>query len=166
MPNTTFYGWPWPAGTDRVMDGDNAMGSLAQAIEATLRAHPIAQAIALPSATFAVPQGAPVLVTGCTTSWTSTQAELTVVAFVADVAIATVDPGPISVQLAIDGAGIRTSFVQTNATNTGRGPAVMLHVATLAAGNHSAEMRAGKGSAGGVANIGTASPLLVLRFPR
>jgi hypothetical protein len=39
MPNTTpVYGWPWPLGTDRVMDGDDAMGALANAIENTVKA--------------------------------------------------------------------------------------------------------------------------------
>jgi hypothetical protein len=37
MPTTPFYAWPYPAGTDRVMDGDNAMGALAAAIETTVR---------------------------------------------------------------------------------------------------------------------------------
>lgn len=39
MPLTTpKYGFPYPAGTDRVMDGDNAMGALALAIENLLAA--------------------------------------------------------------------------------------------------------------------------------
>lgn len=38
MPLTTpIYGFPYPSGTDRVMDGDNAMGALALAIETLLK---------------------------------------------------------------------------------------------------------------------------------
>jgi hypothetical protein len=33
MPSTPQYAIPYPAGTDRVMDGDNAMGTLAGRIE-------------------------------------------------------------------------------------------------------------------------------------
>lgn len=36
---TPYYGWPYPTGTDRVMDGDNAMEALARAVENTLSAH-------------------------------------------------------------------------------------------------------------------------------
>ena len=39
MPaSTPKYSWPYPSGTDRVMDGDNAMGALGTAIEDTLTA--------------------------------------------------------------------------------------------------------------------------------
>lgn len=33
MPGTTTNGLPYPVGTDRVMDGDNAMQSLAEAVD-------------------------------------------------------------------------------------------------------------------------------------
>jgi hypothetical protein len=37
MPaNTPLFGFPYPLGTDRVMDGDNAMGALALAVEGQL----------------------------------------------------------------------------------------------------------------------------------
>jgi hypothetical protein len=39
MPaNTPVYGFPYPTGTDRVMDGDNAIGALALAVEVELTA--------------------------------------------------------------------------------------------------------------------------------
>jgi len=42
MPaNTPIYGWPYPVGTDRVADGDNAIQDLAEAIEATVDGLPI-----------------------------------------------------------------------------------------------------------------------------
>lgn len=34
--NTPTYGWPYPVGTDRVRDGDDAIGQLATAIENTV----------------------------------------------------------------------------------------------------------------------------------
>lgn len=34
--NTVAFGWPFPTGSDRVMDGDNAMEALAEAIEDSL----------------------------------------------------------------------------------------------------------------------------------
>lgn len=36
MPATPIYAIPYPAGTDRVMDGDDAMGSIATQVEAVL----------------------------------------------------------------------------------------------------------------------------------
>lgn len=42
MPaDTPIYGWPYPVGTDRVADGDNAIQDLAEAIEATVDGLPI-----------------------------------------------------------------------------------------------------------------------------
>jgi hypothetical protein len=37
--NTPTFGWPYPVGTDRVRDGDNAIQALAEAIEATLNGY-------------------------------------------------------------------------------------------------------------------------------
>lgn len=36
MGSTTASGYPYPVGTDRVMDGDNAIQALAEAVEATV----------------------------------------------------------------------------------------------------------------------------------
>ena len=37
MGTTPKYAFPYPEGTDRVTDGDNAMGTLAQAVEDTMK---------------------------------------------------------------------------------------------------------------------------------
>jgi hypothetical protein len=38
MPSTTAHGYPYPVGTDRVTDGDNAIQALAERIDTTLGA--------------------------------------------------------------------------------------------------------------------------------
>lgn len=44
MPDTTAHGLPYPVGTDRVMDGDNAIRALAEALDPAAATTPLAAA--------------------------------------------------------------------------------------------------------------------------
>ena len=45
---TATFGFPYPTGTDRVMDGDNAIQALAEAIEAKLKSFGLPSALTVP----------------------------------------------------------------------------------------------------------------------
>lgn len=46
MGSQTTHGFPYPVGTDRVMDGDNAMQALAEAVDAAFTSRPRAKIVA------------------------------------------------------------------------------------------------------------------------
>jgi len=167
MPNQTpTYKWPWPLGTDRVMDGDNAMGSLAQAIEATVKLLPINPGVMSPSSSFAAPTGTPTAIPGMSYTVSPSQSELWVMAAVLDWNWSGADPGAMVGQLAVDGAIVRTGNLGILLAGGTRAPMFLLHAQTYAAGSHTVEARAGKSASSGVCNVTTPSLLLVLRFPR
>src|SRR5262249_22520419 len=154
----------WPLGTDRVMDGDNAMGALAQAIEATLRAHPIGSTVS-PSGQFVVPVNPQVVVPGLSIAYTSTQPEFVVAVFACDVDIAVVDPGLVTLGIFLNGTLWRNANFRTNSTTIGRTMLVTLQGQQVPAAANTFEVRAGKQLAGGTVNVNTNSPFMVLRFP-
>jgi hypothetical protein len=151
--NTTpKYAFPWPAGDERVMDGDNAIGALAQAVEAVL----------WPSLAGLVPvylraNGQLVLGTADVlvphpTWWqvTPTAQEVALVVASFDLNITTAGAGVCTGSIFSDGV-TRGGGGTYGPAATGR--ASVIHVATVALppGPHTIDLRARKSLAGGVA---------------
>lgn len=86
MPSTTTKGYPFPVGTDRVMDGDNAIQALAEAVDADLsimKCITLGQSVAAGAVTSvswaAATENGPALTKTSASVWTVTQAGIYVV---------------------------------------------------------------------------------------
>jgi len=168
MPNTTpTYGWPWPLGTDRVMDGDDAMGNLAKAVEATLKLHP-GFTQQQPGATFAVPQGAVAAVPGMSLAITTSALEFWLALAFVDFSITAANVGLIRAELNMDNSVARSANWQPDAAAaTGRNTIALSGVigGQVAIGAHTLEVRVSRSGAGTV-NVNTNSSIALVRFPR
>jgi|SRR5262245_4127527 len=173
MPTTPRYAFPYPAGTDRVMDGDNAMGSLAQAVEDALAArfgsfNATENRMTGADLTMAVGY---VDVPGCSVSWTSTVLERAVIVASFDANITVAGASGFQGIIVLDGATMQGSaFLSLGASGTGRAvvtiPAVT--IPSLNPGAHTIKLQAQKNAAPAtillMQNL-QATKLTVLRVP-
>src|SRR5262245_9349798 len=173
MPTTPRYGFPWPAGTDRVMDGDNAMGALAQAIEDALAArfgsfNATENRMTGSDLTLAVGY---VDVPGCSISYTSTVPERAVIVASFDANITVAGASGFQGIILVDGATQQGSaFFSLGASGTGRAVIAIpsVTIPTLAPGAHTIKLQAHKNAAPAtillMQNL-QSTKLVVLRVP-
>jgi hypothetical protein len=160
---TPKYALPYPTGTDRVMDGDNAMQALAEAIEGTIAGLPIID-LRRPAANVNLPLNVDAV--AITYAYTSTRAELTVFAYALQINISVSDAGAITATLFLDNVAIGSAQIRPPA-GTGRFYLVNFGGGVVvAAGAHTAEVRIQKAGSSGTAQAETASALLTSRWPR
>jgi hypothetical protein len=164
MPGSTpKYEFPYPTGTDRVMDGDNAMQALAEAVEARVAALPIID-LRRPAAGVNLPLNSNAVL--ITHSYTSTLPELTLFLYTVQVNISVSDAGVMVAELYLDNVNIGGAQIRPPAstgryylTNFGGGSVV-------AAGAHTVELRMLKQGSSGTAQAETPSALITARWPR
>jgi hypothetical protein len=170
MPTTPGYGWPYPAGTDRVMDGDNAIGALGQAIENSLKAlnqaltvaRPISSAPDFPLTTAAA------IVPGATFTFTAGGGETLVVIAQFDFNITVAGATGCVGQVFLDGVALNGAcyFVPGAAAVARQTTPLLVISAGLAAGARTVDLRANKSAAGGTAVAGFGNTrALIWRIP-
>jgi len=160
---TPKYALPYPTGTDRVMDGDNAMQALAEAIEGTIAGLPIID-LRRPAANVNLPLNVDAV--AITYAYTSTRPELTVFAYALQINISVSDSGAITATLFLDNVAIGNALIRPPAS-TGRYYLVNFGGGVeVAAGAHTVEVRVQKAGSSGTAQAEIASGLLTLRWPR
>jgi len=169
MATTPIYGWPYPVGTDRVMDGDNAIAALAQAIETTLSnvlgaMLPIVKRSTASLATTTVDQVVP----GLTATITTAKAGYMVVIVGLDVVFTSgADVGFVDCRPFVDAAGLGGNIAaQQGSTAGGAGRLQLAGVWGLpwSAGTRTLDVRAKKSLAAGTANIGNNTSTMTALF--
>jgi hypothetical protein len=169
---TPRYGFPYPDGAERVMDGDNAIGALALAIENYLSSvfRDLAPTYVRASAPLVLTQ-AEVLVPGMTVVLNASAAEVALVFASIDVNVTVAGAGSCGGQVYIGGVP-RGGGSHYGPAATGRATIMSATTAALNPGNNTIEFRARKAGAGGTASIESvaalnavsASTLAILRF--
>lgn len=161
--HTPIYQLPWPDGAERVMDGDNAIGALATAIDGILGTLAIPPAIGRCSAnlTLSTTEAA---VPSAVVTWTATGPEVVLVGIVADISIGT---APVFAQAyaKVDGT-VRTGNAILNApTSATRATVGQITLGSHGSGTHTAQMYGSQAAAGGVSTIvAVHTALVVVRF--
>jgi hypothetical protein len=154
---TPKYGFPYPDGAERVMDGDNAIGALAQAVENLLLPafRDLIPTIYRSSAQLVLTQGE-VAVPGCNTGFTAIQNEtvLTLASF--DFNVTTAGVGACTGILYVDGSRYGGGATFGPAT-TGRESVFTANINVVAAGAHTFGLYARKTVNGGAAALEYAS---------
>lgn len=176
---TPRYQFPYPAGDERVMDGDNAMGALALAVESVIYPYFTGLIPAYYRATgqlvlTTADQQVPGLaVPGA--GFVSNGPETLMIMASTDFQIVTAGVGVCSHAVFVDGVsrGGGGAF-GLGATGVGRMAAVSVTMAALNGGTHSIQIMAKKNAGGGVANVEVASVglgsvsmsyMTIMRFP-
>jgi hypothetical protein len=160
---TPRYGFPYPDGAERVMDGDNAIGALATAIENVVYPQfrdiipqmwrATGQLVLTSSGDVQVP-GMAVPGGGLVVDQTETAAIFAAL----DFNIVTAGVGVCSAAVFVDGVsrGGGSAF-GLGPTGVGRGSVMSLTMAALVPGQHLIDVRAKKSTNAGVANVESAS---------
>lgn len=161
---TPVFGFPYPDGAERVMDGDNAIGALAGAIEAALGSLVTAPVVARSTAALTL-STASANVPSVTVLFTPTVLEHVLVLGFADVNIAT---GPVfaSGELLWDG-GVRQGSIIASSPGTFRATfgQAWLIPAVAPGTQHVAQLTGKKAASGGVADFAALhTSLTVVRF--
>jgi hypothetical protein len=161
---TPKYALPYPTGTDRVMDGDNAMQALAEAIEGTIAGLPIID-LRRPAGNVNLPLNVDAV--AITYAYTSTRPELTAFAYAMQLNVSVSDAGVMQAMLYLDNIAQGPAAQIRPPASTGR-----YYLANfgggveVAAGAHTVEVRVQKAGSSGTAAAEAASALLTLRWPR
>lgn len=165
---TPKYGFPYPDGAERVMDGDNAMGALATSVENILSG--ILGSLISAEARLSADQtltSAQVNCAGATLSYTSGRVETVLVLAVFDFQVSTLfATGLATGAVALDGTP-RVGTANLSMDSVGRATVVQAFVlGGVAAGAHTLQLQAGKNTANGVAVARAASTrMIVVRVP-
>lgn len=162
--HTPLYNLPYPDGAERVMDGDNAMGALALAIENLIAA----QRVAAPSSSaqtggsLAATTSA-VVVPGTAITIVSAAPERLWAVAMFDMLLTTVGVGTLRGSIFRGGAlAIQAVLIQPTAGT--RQPGMAEYTVDVPAGSTTFDLRWQKDVAGGVASL-EYSRLVVARFP-
>lgn len=169
---TPLYGLPYPDGAERVMDGDNAIGALASAVEAVLQSHGIVLTAMVPLFHRAT---APLTLTtvdtvipGCQTAPLTVVATETALCFaIVHYKVTTIGTGYLLTNLYADGVAARPGSALALPAAVGEYTAAQLWTAGPVNGQR-IELRARKTAAGGVATVegpsAQSTNLVVVRF--
>jgi hypothetical protein len=165
MPATTpVYGFPYPTGTDRVMDGDNAIGALGLAVEQLIATLPIVD-LRRPAAPVNLPLNVDAVVASY--AYTSTDPELTLVLYAVQLNVSVSDAGVMQAALFLDNVALAPAAQIRPPASTGR-----YYIANfagggvVAAGAHTVELRVQKAGTSGTAQAEAATSMLTMRWPR
>ena len=163
---TPIYGFPYPDGAERVMDGDNAIGALAAAVENALAALGASVPLRFKCSAALTLTTSDVVIPGLSTTITAVANEIVLVSVAFDVYIQTSDPGSVTAGVFIDGVAAPNggaALMYGTTTNT-RATVAGFWLAQLAAGARVIDTRARKGNAGGAAQAQTQSVMVIQRF--
>jgi hypothetical protein len=160
---TPRYGFPYPDGTERVMDGDNAIGALAQAIEDLLlpNLRDVSPAMYRATGQLVLTSSADSPVPGMVVPGGGlqvTQLETALLLAACDINIVTAGVGNVSYAVFVDGVsrGGGGTF-GLGPTGVGRASILSTTLASLPPGTHTIDVRARKSINAGVANVESAS---------
>jgi len=168
---TPLYGLPYPDGAERVMDGDNAIGALAQAIETVVASHGIVLTGMVPlfhRASAPLTLGTvDVVIPGCQSAPLSVIGPETVLAFATvHYKCTAISPGYLLTQFYADGANPRPGSALALPAAVGEFTAAQLWTATAVNGQR-LELRAKKSAAAGAATVEAglnSTNLVAIRF--
>jgi hypothetical protein len=163
---TPRYGFPYPDGTERVMDGDNAIGALATAVESLLYPYLTGLSPIYYRATgqLVLTSAGDVIVPGMSVpggGFVSDGPETLMLLAATDFNIVTAGVGVCSHAVFVDGVsrGGGGSF-GLGPTGVGRASIMSLTMAAMNGGQHTIDVRAKKSTNAGVANVEVASVTL------
>lgn len=161
---TPIYALPYPTGTDRVMDGDNAMGALAGAVDAALGR--ISAGMTFLAADYVL-TGTATLMPSTRYDATITDREIWVVTAVWDITVSVAAAGIYAVGTAVVDGNVLPQLTACDMNAVNRSSLTLVHVTgILPAGAHYVTMRAGKtaGTATATANQSN-TRMTILRIP-
>jgi hypothetical protein len=179
MPaSTPLYGLPYPTGTDRVMDGDNAIGALADAVESLVHGStsPLVPIFQRSSAPFTVPLTTEAGIPSTLVTLPTVPAGLGYTAAIWaqwDVNITGAGVGAVTTAIWLDGTS-RGGGPSWATAGTGRQTLTGFVIAALTPGAHTIQLAARKTINAGAATIESAglgvgstsaTHVLIVRFP-
>lgn len=164
---TPTYALPYPDGAERVMDGDNAMGALALAVENIIAALHTLVPVEVRAAIDQALTNADVLLNGVTANVnTPARAETVVVVAVASFTTTTLGGGAATCSLYVDDAVRGGAAFYDAPAVPATANVVQIWVIPLQPGAHVFQLRVKKVNAAGVVTAkGTQSKMLFVRIP-